>query len=488
MAKNTLAIIGGGAVGTLALHDVLAQYEDRCLKHAAVPPIDIAWYDAQGRFGVTDAFDPNGPDSLCLSNPAYMVRPSAIARTIFYDFYRAAHGRDASLEACIPRRIYGEFLTDLVPKLETRAKSLGVHLRKIPRPVSDIARQASDAFRITDAAERPHQAGQLIVATGPARNSAMNAVSGTKGYIADPGQSESYHAAGVDFKDPNTVVIGFGFGNSFFDGIAMLEQELGFRGKYILVESHPRTPWVVTREKELPDDIYYKFIHFSPDKLPCPVSLEQLSAVLQKDINDLQSEEKNPLRFGIEHPLYYVAAFAMKYFQAWEKCHQPNDSNRSHSLSAFTALQRQCLNRLKDVISPQALDLYNAAVASGRVETVSGRILPAQIHHDSKNLLVPVSLNDGETIILKGHALINGMPQQGDWRHVKDGLLTRMRDRGLIRLCETGTVGLYDFEHALNQGIGLVGAAVDSIWGVHILANKMSTAVNTAVMKMTGLS
>lgn len=485
MGKRTLAIIGGGAVGTLALHDVLMQYEDRLQKHESVPRLDLAWYDAQGRFVSTDAFAVTLPDSFRLNGPAYMVRPSGIARKMFYDFYRASHP-DANLDEYIPRRIYGEFLRDLTRKLEDKAQQLGVPLNMISQPIVKISQQSADAFKLIDGSGRPHQAGKLIIATGPAKNPAMQHLQGLHGYVDNPADPASYARAGVDFKNSATSVIAFGLGGSFFDSVTILEQELGFRGQYVLVESHPHKPWVITREKDLPEDVYYKFTHFAPDKLPCPLTLTDLQTAFQKDIDDLGPTESNPLRYGIEHPLYYIAAFAMLYFQGWEKHHSPEPAARKQALDAFEDLQKLTSDQLKDVVSPQALDLYNTAIAEGRVRFIKGRVLPNHIHRTPNNLVVPVALQGGGIDMIHGTALINGMPQQGDWQHVKDGILPHMRENNLIRLDTSGTTALYDFAHALKKGIGLTGAAVDSIWGVHIFANKTGIAANELVRQMTG--
>ncbi len=482
---NTIAIIGGGPSGIIALHDILALLEEK--KESGQPcPLEILWYDAKGQFGASDAFATDLSPALSLNGPTYVVRPSAFNRRIFHDFLNAAHGI-TDLEGHIPRRMYGEFLNDLVHKLDRKAVDLGVRLQKIPKAVVSVQKHAPDKSLFLQEGNTGcwGKADRLIVAPGPPANDVFSHLDGLHGYIKNPARMESFRDSNLDFTDPYAQIVCFGPGNSFFDGLALLEREFGYMGQYTIIAPEERKPWPLTREREIANDVVYKFQHFKPLDFPCPVTLSYLSGALEQDIEALKSPEKNPERFGVEHPLYYIAAFAMEYFKMWEKKHKPDPLARAQSLLAFQDLQKKTAKTLQDVTDPSLIDLYNQVKNEGRIKIFNGRADCKNINNPGKMFRVPVRLNDdGMNIILRSDGIMNCMPFAHDWQRTQTGLLAQMEQDGLVRKKPEGVVRPYDFGHALENGIGLVGAAVDPIWGVHIFAQRIAGVADTFVRQL----
>lgn len=484
MQGKTLGIIGGGQCGTMFLHDFLYHYEREKADHPGQrSPVTVIWMDAKGAFGSNAAFDVNLPDSLLLSSPSYMITPSVCKPKLFHDFLQNKY-QITNLETCLPRRVYGEFLEDLVVRLEKKAQDLGVTVVKTSTQVHAVSKTPDGRFLIEGTGMIRRLADKVALMPGPSSSTDLDYLSGQRGYISDPANIECFTRSEINFSDPSVNFLGFGPGNSFFDAVTLLENELGFRGKYILVRPEEREPWAITRERPIPDNIRYHLKHFVPEELPCPATYSDLSQALHRDLQALIPEKENPWRFGREYPLYYVGNFAMQFFKKWVDHHKPDKLAEAQSREAFRMVQRDALREVTSVVAPEALALYDRLSLEKRLIIISGRVLMPHIIKEDNYFKVPVRLNEDSQIYrLHLHGILNCMPFKRDWNtpqpDMQGHLLRKLESSGFIRKHTDHSIGIYDFTHALSNGIALTGAVTNPVWGVHLPVYDSSLAAQT---------
>ncbi|WP_435640366.1 FAD/NAD(P)-binding protein [Micavibrio aeruginosavorus] len=486
-----IAIIGGGQCGTIALHDILFHFEKLKAENAATPAPKIVWVDAQGAFGQCGAFSTAQPDCLLTSGPAYALKPSLCAPDLFTRYYIDNHNA-TDLNTCVPRRIYGEFMADLTHDVMHRVMAAGMDIQTITARVESITRDDHGILILQTDAGETMNVHQAITSPGPSRNTAMDHLNGKTGFIANPSDIASVRASNLDFNDPKSTIVCFGPGNSFFDGINLLEKELGYRGKYILVNASGRTPWAVGPDLEDYDGLPYHFNHFAPESMPNRVSFAKLKAALDRDLEDLKDPEKNPRGFGPEYPIYYIAAYGMQYFKSWADHHKPDTLTKGQAEIAFQQLQDDAMMQLKCISAPDDIALYQDLRAQGRLFESHGRILIDQIKQDERGFSVPIRSHLDQALYnVRVSGFMNCKPYHSNWdTPVKDPpghLLRQMEREELIRRPPSGYGGgaghgeRYDTSHARDNGISVVGSSMSPIWGVHLSAAQINIAARNAL-------
>lgn len=474
-SNHSLAIIGGGQCGTMFLHDLLCQLEKKKQPGAAVNG-QILWIEKTGRFGHADAFNPRQSPSLLMNGPTYMLSPSLARPRLFQDFYNQAAG-DNDHGSFIARHHYGDFLAALPEALERQARAMGIQINKIQGTVQSIERQKQAGLQIRMGTGMTLDVSSIALAMGPAKNHKQDHLQGQQGYIANPSRLDNFINSTLNFKNPATAIACFGPGASCFDGMALLENELAYKGKYIVV-GHRDTPlWVINRQQPVPPDVHFKPIHISASKLPCPLTLTQLEENFALELLSLEDTERNPYGMGPEYPLFALAAYGHQIFKLWVKHHEPDALARAQAKSAFDFMQQKALKTLESTTSPQMLSLYNSLKAQGRILEVDGRVQEQQVRKPDHLFTVPViRRKDGLKLNYRCQGFMNARPYSRQWPSPAtplenltppEALLARMEQQGLIHRDEDNPFGLFA---AKSGDIALLGAAADPLWGVHLAA------------------
>lgn len=489
-----MAIIGGGACGTMFLHDYISLLEGRPAAVKAQPP-KILWFDRNGHFGHADAFDPHQPDCLTLNNPVAMMQPTLINPKIFHDFCTRTYGA-CDHSAFLPRNVYGRFLKELTPTLFQRAQALGIEIKTIHSTTKAIHKTPNGHLIIKDD-DRFRPVDDVVMALGPAPNHAAQHLQGERGYIASPSRYESFEKSGIDFSNPKTRIACFGPGASCFDGMALLEKEFGFKGTYILIGESSSAFWSLRREKPIPTDVGYPSRFLQPGNLPCPVTATQLKDALQRDVAELRNPSANPHDLGPEYPLFAAAAKSKRLMGMWEKQHKPNALERAQAQMAFNELQRYAIKILEHAVAPQMLDLYKDLQRQGRILHIEGRAQIDKITKVDQEFQIPVLTRNPDLthcrIRYLAEGFMNAKPFARSWDAVAEGaplspqerLLHGMRNQGLIQQVPGDQLGLYTSNGTKNS-IVLLGAATDALWGVHLACYKNLVAADSFAQRVIG--
>lgn len=151
-----VAIVGGGAAGTLAAAHLL---------RAAYRPLEVALIDAAGCFGPGVAYGTADPLHL-LNVPACRMGGLAGQPEHFHAWLRG-RGHDVAPEDFVARGLFGEYLRDLLDEAE-RGAGRGVSLRRLAAEVTAIEAAADDAgpltLRLADGGSL--EADQAVLAVG----------------------------------------------------------------------------------------------------------------------------------------------------------------------------------------------------------------------------------------------------------------------------------------------------------------------------------
>lgn len=473
--QSGLAIIGGGQCGTLFLHDLLFQLEKKAGKGQKVP-IRILWFDQKGQHGYAAPFAPDQPPSLLMNGPTYMLTPSLARPSVFHDFYRKRTGDD-DLDGFIPRYHYGHFLKKLAQELEDRAREMGIQLVKISQGVSAVEENHQGGLSIYSDTGMMIPVSGVALATGPARNHKQDHLQGINGYIANPSRLDDFYNSSLDLNNPCTSIACFGPGASCFDAMALLENELGYKGSYVAIGQRDIPLWVIRRNRPVPPDAHFKLYHLSAAQLPCPLNVSDLEEHFNKECQSLDDHERNPYEMGPEYPLFSLAAYGHQIYKMWVQAHNPDPLAKAQAKNAFDYMQRKALKTLEATTSPAMIELYNKLKAEGRILEVKGRGIESQIRKEKGFFTIPViRQKDGIKLNYRCQGFINTSPYSREWpaqsidsasASPSESLLLRMEKEGLIHKDNSNPFALY----APNRGnIALLGAAADPLWGVHLAA------------------
>jgi uncharacterized NAD(P)/FAD-binding protein YdhS len=166
-----VAVIGGGASGTLATVHLVRQAAARRL------PLRVAWIDRHGRHGHGQAYP--------TSHPAHMLRAPADSMRAFGDdpghLLRWAAERQIRYDGFLSRSSYGDYLTDVLAGTE-RSAAPAIRVSRICSHVVGIRRDCgSRALRLDLAAEGRIDADIAILATGsPPSHAPLPAAAGSR--------------------------------------------------------------------------------------------------------------------------------------------------------------------------------------------------------------------------------------------------------------------------------------------------------------------
>ncbi len=209
-----IAVIGGGASGTLATVSLLREAAGRRR------PLRIALIDRHGRHGLGQAYSTTHPAHL-LNSPAGAM--SALADDPGH-LTRWAAAAGLPQDGFLPRSAYGRYLTELLAAAERSAQP-AARVSRITSQVVAIRRGShGHSLRLHLAADGRIDADAAVLATGNQPPAAPCPVPQGHRYIADPWEPGVLEAA----SDGSPVVV-------LGTGLTMLDVAIA------LTDAHPRT-------------------------------------------------------------------------------------------------------------------------------------------------------------------------------------------------------------------------------------------------------
>src|ERR1700710_1793403 len=177
-----IAIVGGGAAGSLAAVHLLREPRNR-------GGLEIELIDRTGTFGAGVAYGTEDPLHL-LNVPA--VRMGAIhGHPEHFHDWLAERGEPVAEEAFLPRGLYATYIRDLLAQAEREAD--GARLRRRGGEVETITERVGDGvapLELTFADGERLQGDRVILAPGPPRGGRPTrgppGLEGSGGYVGDP--------------------------------------------------------------------------------------------------------------------------------------------------------------------------------------------------------------------------------------------------------------------------------------------------------------
>ncbi len=158
--RQKVAIVGGGAAGTLAAIHLLREHRER-------GGLEVDLIDCAGRFGAGVAYGTEDPLHL-LNVPA--VRMGGISgHPEHFHEWLAGRGEDVAEEAFLPRGLYATYLRDLLAASEREASDARLVRRQ--GEVTGVAVRAGSerAFELVLASGERVEADRVVLALGPLR-------------------------------------------------------------------------------------------------------------------------------------------------------------------------------------------------------------------------------------------------------------------------------------------------------------------------------
>jgi uncharacterized NAD(P)/FAD-binding protein YdhS len=171
-----VAVIGGGASGTLAVVHLLRRAA------AEQVPLRVVLLDRLGRHGLGQAYSTSHPDHL-LNSPA--SRMSAVPDDPGH-LVRWARAAGVEHDGFLPRWAYGRYLRDLLADAQDRARQLARVSQLTSDVVSIAAAGPRRPLRLRLATGGGIDADIAILATGSPRRSPAFPVPPGPQYVADP--------------------------------------------------------------------------------------------------------------------------------------------------------------------------------------------------------------------------------------------------------------------------------------------------------------
>jgi uncharacterized NAD(P)/FAD-binding protein YdhS len=396
--QQTIAILGAGFSGTLAAVHLLRLCQDGGLR--------VLLVERSGSFGRGLAYGTRD-DNLLLNVPAGNM--SALAEDPGH-FVAYIRNIDPNFNpgSFIPRRIYGDYLEDLLAQGQRVARSA---LEKIAGEAAAVRRAAPSGGFIVELADgRRCAVDQVVLALGhfpSADPPPLAALAGSARYVADPWE----HGA-LDNVDADRPVVLIGAGHTAVDTLFRLRS----RGSLA-----PCT--LLSRRGLLPHG------HRSTPRRPATVALPSYLA----DAPDASARAY----------LHAIRAEVRRRFQDGGDWRDVVNELRPHTPELWRRLavaeRRRFLDRVlpywdvhRHRLAPAAYLRLQRMLAAGEVEAVAARVLACeQRGHD-----IGITLRqrrDGRIRHIAAGAVINCTGPDYDIATVPGALVAQLRGAGLVR-------------------------------------------------------
>jgi len=424
-AQGTIAIIGGGYSGSMvAVHLVRMGVRDR------VVLIDRGARPARGvAYGT--------PTDIHLLNvPAARMSALADEPGHFLQWASARSGRDVAPDAFLPRRLYGEYLGDLLAEAERRGP-----LRVVRGQATDAEPVGGGSWRIHVAQGEPIEAGRVVLALGnfapgdpPVREGA--GFYRHERYERDPWSPGAIRSVG---RDEDVLLIG--------TGLTMLDVALS-----LVEQGHRGLIHAVSRRGLLPRAHLERPLEVGPGPgAQAWLGVEPTSRSLLRAVRRAVDEtaERGDWRGVIDSIRPVTAAL-------WQRLSEREQRRFVRHLRPWWDVHR---HRASGAIMVQ----IGSMIDEGRLRLSAGRLAGWRAHDGGVEALVRAK-GSGEVRTLRVGRVLNCTGPECDVERVGDPLVVRLRERGLIRrdplglgVATTGDGAIIDAEGRADGGLHAIG-------------------------------
>ena len=387
-----IAVIGGGASGTLATIYLLREAAGRQL------PLRVALIDRHGRHGLGHAYSTTHPAHL-LNSPAGAM--SALADDPGH-LTRWAAQAGLPHDVFLPRSAYGRYLTELLAAAERSARP-AARVSRITGHVVAIGRGSHGrALRLHLAADGRIDADAAVLATGNLPPAPPCPVPPGHRYIADPWEPGALEAA----ADGSPVAV-------LGTGLTMLDVAIALTG------AHPRTAvHAISRHALLPREHRWPRAAAAVSAMPVirkPAASLRLSALIRE------------IRASVaDYPGHWqdiVDALRPQIPLIWEQLPEADKRLFLRHVARYWEVHRHR-------VPPETARRIAALTQAGRLIVHRGRVTAAR--HEHGGLRVRID-QDGSSTDLDAGWLINCTGAATDITTTADPLLRHLLDSGLAR-------------------------------------------------------
>jgi uncharacterized NAD(P)/FAD-binding protein YdhS len=387
-----IAVIGGGASGTLATIHLLRQAAARRVS------MRIALIDRHGRHGLGQAYSTTHPAHL-LNSPtgemsALAGEPGHLAH------WAAAAGLPD--DGFLPRSAYGRYLTELLAATERTAQP-AARVSHITSQVVAIRRcTGGRALRLHLAADGRIDADAAVLATGNLPPARPCPVPHGDRYIADPWEPGALEAA----ADGSPVAV-------LGTGLTMLDVAIALTG------AHPRTAvHAISRHALLPHEHNWPRSAAAFSALPAihrPAGTLRLTALI-RDIRASAATHRGPWQDIVDALRPHIP-------RLWEQLPEPDKRLFLHHYARYWEVHRHR-------VPPETARRIAALRSAGRLTVHRGHAAAAR--DQRRGLRVRIDQGGSATELAAGW-LINCTGPATDITTTTDPLLRHLLDSGLAR-------------------------------------------------------
>jgi len=407
--QPVIAVVGGGASGTLAVVHLLQRLRPA---PAGSAPLRICLIDQHGRHGLGRAYATSHPGHL-LNSPAGGM--SAVAGDPGH-LTRWADAAGLQHDGFLPRRDYGRYLTDLLSSAEHHARA-AARVTRITATVTEISEAGPHRpLRLRLTSGGPIDADAVVLATGSLPPASARPMPGGARYLADPWAPGALDRA----ADGRPVLI-------IGTGLTMLDAAMA------VTDADPRTVvHAVSRHALLPRE-HRPTPALAAPALPAPaLAAPALSAPALPGL----VPGVGPVRLA--RLVREVRAAAERHPGDWQDL---VDALRPHVPGLWARLspadQRLFLRRYarywevhRHRVPPATAARVARLRAAGRLRLLPGQVIAAWDEPDGIRARIAA---EGSVTDLTAGWLVNATGPAADVTKVADPLLRGLLDSGLIR-------------------------------------------------------
>jgi uncharacterized NAD(P)/FAD-binding protein YdhS len=392
--EPVIAIVGGGASGTLAAFYLLREAANRRT------PLRIALIDWHGRHGLGQAYSTTHPAHLLNSPTAAM---SALAGD---PGHLARWAVQAGLpgDGFLPRRAYGRYLAENLTAAERSARP-AARVSRITAEVVAIRRcSRGRALRLHLAADGRIDADAVVLATGNLPPAAPGPIPPGR-YVADPWEPGALDAV----ADGSPVAV-------LGTGLSMLDVAIA------LTDAHPRTAvHAISRHALLPCE------HSWPRPVAAPAAAPVISAPsgtlrLTRLIRDVRAA----VAAYPGHWQDMVDALRPQIPRLWERLPEADQRLFLRHVARYWEVHRHR-------VPPKTARRTAALTSSGRLSVHRGRVVAVSDQRDGLRVHIGSGGSSAESAELAVGWLVNCTGPAADITATTHPLLRQLLDAGLAR-------------------------------------------------------
>jgi uncharacterized NAD(P)/FAD-binding protein YdhS len=389
-----IAIVGGGASGTLAAFYLLREAASRRT------PLRIALIDQHGRHGLGQAYATTHPAHL-LNSPAAAM--SALAGDPGH-LSRWAAQAGLARDGFLPRRAYGRYLTESLMAAE-RSAGPAARVSRITAAVVAIRRCRRDrALRLHLGADGRIDADAVVLATGNLPPTAPGPVPPGR-YVADPWEPGALDAV----PDGSPVAV-------LGTGLSMLDVAIA------LTDAHPRTAvHAISRHALLPREHHWPRPVASAGAAPV-ISAPSGTQRLTRLIRDVRAA----VAAYPGHWQDVVDALRPQIPHVWAQLPEPDQRLFLRHVARYWEVHRHR-------VPPETARRAAALTSSGRLSVHRGRLVAVSDQRPGLRVRIDPGGSSAGAAELAVGWLVNCTGPAADITAAAHPLLRQLLDAGLAR-------------------------------------------------------